>query len=169
MGEQQGQEEQLRSALTHSRRASDLKHLAALVAALAALVTAIGALIHRPPEEDAKTAYDTLSKAVEKVSDDTTKNHDDIVGLHNFLEGYMRAKEVSNATDAGSTAVTVIVPPTPPPPVAPATKPAVWGGSGKPIASAAPRVVALPPPSPSPSPYKAPSFAAVKADRAAAD
>jgi|SRR5271154_1095230 len=140
---------------------SSLKHFASLIAALAALITAIGAFYRKPPEIDAATAYDVLSKEVEKVSADAVQNHNDLVALHGFLEGYMRAKETPGAVDAGS--MTVVVPVTPP--VLPATKLAGWGGSGKPVASAA-HVVSLPLPSPPPSPYKAPSFAAVKADRA---
>lgn len=138
----------------------DLKHLAALTAATAALVTSVAALIHRPPEDDAKTAYDTLSKELEKVSADTVRNHDDLVALHGFLEGYTR-KDVT-LVDAGS--------PLAAGPQIPAPTAKLQASSAKPALptsapTSKPAFFALPPASPPPSTYKAPTFAAVKADR----
>ena len=143
-------------------RGSNLKHVATLIAAVAALVTACASFYRKPPEEDAKTAYDTLSKELEKVSGDTSRNHDDVVALHNFLEGFMRAKEIP-VVDAGTPSAVAPLPA----PVTPTSHTALWGGSAKPAASSRPAVVALPPPSPAPTMYRAPSFAAVKADHAA--
>jgi len=125
---------------------ANLKHLAALIAAVAALLTAIGAFIHKPPEEDAKTAFDALSRDMEKLSAGTTQNHDDIVAMHNYLDGFIRAREL------GTTAVIVDAGKEPAAPVV----------HLKPIASSAPP----PPVSPAPAIYKSITFAAVKAAKA---
>jgi hypothetical protein len=130
-------------------RTANLKHVAALIAAVAALVTSVSAFYRKPPEEDAKTAYETLSKAMEKVSADTVQNHEDLLAMHNFLEGYIRARE------QGTTATVVDA----------GTVPAI---AATPIVHLKPVVSSAPPPpmSPAPAPYKSLTFAAVKAAKA---
>jgi hypothetical protein len=125
---------------------TNLKHFAALIAAVAALLTAIGAFIHKPPEEDAKMAFDVLSKDMERLSAGTTQNHDDIVAMHNYLDGFIRAREL------GSTAVMVDA----------GIQPAAPVVHLKPIALSSPP----PPVSPAPVIYKSITFAAVKAAKA---
>jgi len=85
-------------------KTSILKGWAAIIASLAALVTAIGALLKPPQEPAAKAAYETLSTVVKETSEQTAKNHDDIVGLRNYLEGYTKGAGTVPApsADAGT-------------------------------------------------------------------
>lgn len=77
-----------------------LKNLPALIAAIAALVTSVAALRKPPDTTAAKASYEELSKLVSKLEDSSDQNHQDIIALRNFLEGYLRAngKLVAEAT-----------------------------------------------------------------------
>jgi len=89
--------------------ASRLKYLGTLVAALAALVTALGAYFKPQDHSVNKASYEELSKVIKDLSDESDRNHDDIVALRGYLEGQLARNAapmpVTPAlTDAGSTA-----------------------------------------------------------------
>ena len=70
--------------------ASRLKSLGTLVAAVAALVTATGAYFKPQDHSVNKASYEELSKVIKDLSDESDKNHDDIVALRGYLEGVSR-------------------------------------------------------------------------------
>jgi hypothetical protein len=67
--------------------ASRLKYLGTLVAAVAALVTAVGAYLKPQDHSVNKASYEELSKVIKELSDESEKNHDDIVALRGYVEG----------------------------------------------------------------------------------
>ena len=103
------------------------KSLATLIAAITAMVIACGSLVKPQDHSVAKKSYEELTKAVEDLDKAEDKNHDDIVALRAFLEGYLKAQE-----DA---------PTFPPPPVDAGTRtiPTVRVKSTPPLPSASPK------------------------------
>jgi hypothetical protein len=95
-------------------RLERLKQWGAIVAIVASLGTAIAA--HFRPEEDpeAEGVYNELSRAVEKVSEDQLRLHQDVAAIR----GYLAGKEGSPKP----TVVTFLEPPT-----KPRSKPSVAG------------------------------------------
>lgn len=95
------------SDLPHSSKNNEkpsiLKGWAAIIASVAALVTAIGAFLKPPQEPAAKAAYETLSSAVKSNSEEIAKNHDDILALRNYMEGFAKGVRVSPATSSSIT------------------------------------------------------------------
>lgn len=71
----------------------DLKNLAALVVAAAGLITSVGAFMHKPPEVAARAGYLELTTAILDVQAGTKANHDDLVALHAYLDGYVKSHE----------------------------------------------------------------------------
>jgi hypothetical protein len=67
--------------------ASRLKSLGTLIAAVAALVTAVGAYFKPQDHTVNKASYEELSKVIKELSDESDKNHDDIVALRGYVEG----------------------------------------------------------------------------------
>lgn len=63
-----------------------LKSLANVIATVAALVVGIGGFFKPQDQSVTKAAYQELSTAVKKLSEDNAKNHDDIVALRAYLE-----------------------------------------------------------------------------------
>jgi hypothetical protein len=108
------------------QKKSRIERVAIFISALAALATAIGAIYK--PEVSARKAYEEMSKGLEKVSKDSVQNHDDIVALRNYLDGYTKARELTpvTVTSASSPSLTmgppVIITPTHPTPAPPVIK-----------------------------------------------
>jgi hypothetical protein len=78
------------------QKRSRAERAAALFTALAALITALGAVYK--PEVSARRSYDEMSKGLEKLSKDAQQNHDDIVALRNYLDGYTKSRETTPVT-----------------------------------------------------------------------
>lgn len=69
------------------------KGVAVVVTALAALVTAIASLIRASDTSITEESYKTLSTAVEKLSQDNAKNHQDIESVMSYLEDDREARK----------------------------------------------------------------------------
>jgi len=103
--------------------ASRLKYLGTLVAAVAALVTALGAYFKPQDHSVNKASYEELSKVIKDLSDESDKNHDDIVALRGYVEGAVTrnsgplpivvqdAGSASASRDAGAQTAFVQLPP----------------------------------------------------------
>jgi len=70
-----------------------LKSLATVIAAVTALLVALSGFFKKPEEPAAKASYTELAEAVKNVSESTAKNHDDIVALQAYIDGYLKAQE----------------------------------------------------------------------------
>lgn len=71
-------------------RSSDrIKSIATATAAVAALITALAAIFRPEDTTAARTSYDELSGRMKEISEANARNHDDLVALHAFLEGYL--------------------------------------------------------------------------------
>lgn len=73
------------------------KGVAVVMTALAALVTAVASLIRASDTSLTEESYKTLSTAVEKLSQDNAKNHQDIESVMSYLESDREARK--NAVD----------------------------------------------------------------------
>jgi hypothetical protein len=69
-------------------KAQRLKSWANIIATTAALVTAVGALIRPQDQTATKNAYEQLKTSIEQTNQNVQSNHDDVVALHNYLQGY---------------------------------------------------------------------------------
>lgn len=90
----------LRMGETISEKESPAKTRARVYVELAiaatGLLVAITAYIK--PETSSRKTYDVLARQLEKQSEDIAKTHDDIVGLRNFMDGYIRAQAERGTT-----------------------------------------------------------------------
>jgi len=130
-----------------------LKGWATVIASVAALVTAISALLKTPAEPAAEASYKTLAAAVKENSEQSAKNHDDLLNLRNYMEGYIRADRPAASAE-------------PPAPVASTSAPAATGlrlGSGS-LGHGAGAAKPAPPPTLGPRPpvWEPPDFSQVK-------
>lgn len=113
--------------------ASRLKSLGTLIAAIAALVTATGAYFKPQDHSVNKASYEEITKTLKEMSDQTDKNHDDIVALRGYMEGVAASRSaplpvtfppdagaatphVLSSPSASTTVAYVQLPPKPPPP-----------------------------------------------------
>lgn len=85
-----------------------LKIWANIIVTLAALVIGIAGAV-KPANPVVKVSYDELKKAIEGNEQSTRQNHEDIVALRNFLEGYMRSAPLLQAAPSGSSSVAIPV------------------------------------------------------------
>jgi len=76
---------------------------------VATTTLALAAAAYLKPETSARKSYDVLAHVVEDQSKALTQNHDDIVALRNYLDGYTK----SQAEHAVAYQITSAVPPTP--------------------------------------------------------
>lgn len=81
-----------------------IKTLTTLVASLAALATAVAAFTRPPDTTASRNTYEELSQAMKEISVENVKNHDEIVALHAFIDGFLRSQDgrgpISGATSA---------------------------------------------------------------------
>ena len=86
--------------------------ITALIIALTSLITAVGAIIHRPTEDAAKAGYIELTKAILESQEAERKNHDDLMAMRTYLDGYTHSHEAVMTTvstevaDAGKKEIT---------------------------------------------------------------
>ena len=57
-------------------------------AAFIAVATAIGSWLKPQDNTATKASYDTLSQEVKTLSDQTVKNHDDMIAIKSYLDGF---------------------------------------------------------------------------------
>lgn len=73
---------------------------ATLLTALTGLVIAVGAAVKPRDDSATRESYDTLAKAVQEISRENETQHDDLVALKAYLDGFVRAS--SSSGSAGS-------------------------------------------------------------------
>jgi hypothetical protein len=142
----------------------DLKGWAAIIAALAAMLTSVGSWYKPQDTSVEKTAYETLSTSISKLSDSEQKNHEDISNLRGYLDGISRAPLLVPADTATSSPAPTPLPADAPHPAphAAATSPSTSGPIS--FALSAPPVPAV---HAAPAPVAPPAFSAVAAAAAA--
>jgi hypothetical protein len=69
-------------------KAQQLKSWANIIATTAALVTAVGALLKPADTTATKNTYEQLKASIEETNNVVKQDHDDMVALHNYLQGY---------------------------------------------------------------------------------
>lgn len=72
------------------------RYYVALLVALTTMLTSATAFL-RPNETSARKSYDLLSKALEAEAKSNAQNHDDIVALRGYLEGYVKSRELPHS------------------------------------------------------------------------
>ena len=143
----------------------DLSGYAALLVAVTGLITVF---VHKPTEDAAKAGYMELTTAILETQAVEKQNHEDIVALHTFLEGYVK-EHASLVTEVPTASTSTAVPFLPPPhpvfahPMSHPAPPATGSASAVPAPSPVPEavtVVAVAPSSaprpPAPAPQAAP-------------
>ena len=75
-----------------SKFVEKLKAYRDIILAVAALATAIGSWFRPTDTTATENSFDWTSKQIEKLSADNIKTQQDIVALHNFLEGYLNGQ-----------------------------------------------------------------------------
>ncbi len=126
-------------------KAQRLRSWANIIATTAALLTGIAAILKPQDQTAGRETYNELKTAIEQNSKDDRQNHDDIVSLRNYLDGYFNAN--------GKTVILPAGPPPPPPVPSPSpaptivSKPKRWGpaDAGAPAAPAPAPAAAAPP------------------------
>jgi len=89
--------------------APTLSSLGGLIAGVAGLITAL-TVMFRAPSPGPKQAYELLSDDIKKLNAGVQQNHEDLIALSNWMDGYVRFAEHSYAPPAN-------VNPMPPKPV----------------------------------------------------
>ncbi len=108
-------------------KAQRLKSWANIIATTAALIAGVAGILKPQDQTAGRQSYNELKSAIEQSSKDDRQNHDDIVALRNFLDGYLNA-----------TGKTVALPTSSPPPPPPAGSPSP-SPSPSPTATAKPK------------------------------
>jgi hypothetical protein len=113
----------------------------ALITSVPALVTSIAAFRRPADTAPAKAVYEQLAKDVRELSDQNRRNHEDLVAMRNYLDGYLRGtrkprvrpdkdgdgipeadagaptpKATGKGSGGGNTDAVELSPPAPPPP-----------------------------------------------------
>ena len=68
-----------------------------LILAVAALATAIGSWFKPQDLSATKKSYDWTAGKIEELSRNDVKTHEDIVGLRNYIEGYVKGQQALQA------------------------------------------------------------------------
>jgi len=123
------------------RRVPTRYYVAALVA-LSTMATSVTAYV-RPNETSARKGFDIVTKAIEDQSKAISQNHDDMVALRGYVDGYVKAREGEHTISV--TGTTAPLPPQTVLKVAPTDK----------------RSAPPPPVHDRPSPFQRPDYAAV--------
>ncbi len=123
-----------------------MKQSASFMTHIVALLAAFGAFLKSCDHSVTKNAYEALSLNITKLSDQTQKNHDDLVALHGYLDGMAHQPLIA---PLGSTspaplptmAASPMVSPAKPPSPNPSPTPPPTGTSFTPVISSAGNVV----------------------------
>lgn len=73
-----------------------------IILAIAALATAVGSWFRPTDTTATKNSFDWTSKQIEKLSADNVKSQQDLLALHNFLEGYIKGQSGFEKADGSS-------------------------------------------------------------------
>lgn len=69
-------------------KAQRLKSWANIIATTAALLTAVAAVFKPQDQTVNRNTYEQLKASIESTNEDVKRNHDDMVVLHSYLQGY---------------------------------------------------------------------------------
>lgn len=107
-----------------------LKEVGTIATAVAAVVTSVVALVREHPEPKAEKSYDVLQEKVVELQASSKKQHEDLLELRGYLDGYLRSmRDVQDKLGATQTASAITRRPAsirvqpPPIPSLPAPKP----------------------------------------------
>lgn len=96
-----------------------MKSMAVLLTAVTALVAALGTMFKPPDLTATKSGYEELRQSVKELNKATDQNHDDLVTLRAYLEGYANANRANGlgvpsavAANAATAAASASSPPT---------------------------------------------------------
>jgi hypothetical protein len=147
----------------HSFRAA-----AALITSIAGLIVAIGAIAKPRDDSATRESYETLSKAVKDLGAESERQHDDLVSLRAYLDGFLRGagSPVTRPMPAPSASGVSASPGAAAIRPAPVTLVGALDGGAEPASSVAIAIVPSPPPPPlaaRPRPVEPPSFDEVRA------
>lgn len=129
-----------------------MKASATLLTAVTGLVIAVGAAVKPRDDSATRESYDTLAKSVQDIGRENETQHDDLVALKAYLDGFLRASSVNSGqwsvrADAGAT------------PSAPSSAPSSPNAAA---ASAAPPLPASPKLADKPKPVTPPPFREIR-------
>jgi hypothetical protein len=101
-------------------KAQRLRSWANIIATSTALLTAAIAVIKPQDQTVAKNSYEQLKTSIEQTNEAVKQNHEDMVALHNYLQGYFAGAPAFAPPPISSSAP---IPPPPPPPATVSKKP----------------------------------------------
>jgi hypothetical protein len=78
---------------SRSSRSLRVKSLTALVASVAGLLVSASAFYKPRDDRATQHSYETLSQEMKTMSEENVRQHDDLVSLHAYLEGFVHAYE----------------------------------------------------------------------------
>lgn len=111
-----------------------VKASATLLTAITGLILAVAAVVKPRDDSATRESYEVLSKAVQAISAENESQHDDLVALKAYVDGFVRgagapkveasSSPVSSSSPASSSSVTIaVVHPPPSPKLADKPKP----------------------------------------------
>lgn len=86
-----------------------VKVWANVIATAAAIAIGLAGAL-KPPDPVGKTSYDELKKAIEANESVAKQNHDDIMALRNYLDGYLRSSVPVPVPMSPSGSLSLVVP-----------------------------------------------------------
>ena len=98
-------------------KAQQLRSWANIIATTTALLTAVVAIVKPQDQTVNRNTYEQLKTSIEQTNESVKQNHDDMVALHNYLQGYFAEKTtlvlppLSSATSVPSAAPTTAASP----------------------------------------------------------
>jgi hypothetical protein len=73
-------------------KAQQLRSWANIIATTTALLTAVVAIVKPQDQTVSRNTYEQLKTSIEQTNESVKQNHDDMVALHNYLQGYFAEK-----------------------------------------------------------------------------
>jgi hypothetical protein len=122
MTEESNDQPKTKSNPPTSKFVEKLKAYRDIILAVAALATAVGSWFRPTDTTATKNSFDWTSQQIEKLSTDNVKTQQDLIALHNFLEGYLKGQDRQEKPEEKSGAAA-------PKPHRPNHKPIYFGGT----------------------------------------
>lgn len=76
-----------------------LKTYKEIIVGVGALVAAVAGWFRPADVTATKNSFDWTASELERITNVTNQNHDDIVALHHYLEGYLKAQQLRQANE----------------------------------------------------------------------
>jgi hypothetical protein len=83
-------DENLANSMARAFKVARIKSLATLIASITGLVVATSAMLKPRDDRATQQSYETLAREMKELNEDNQQQHDDLVSMRAYLDGYLR-------------------------------------------------------------------------------